>query len=234
MIVNAFRSWFLPLAALAFAGGTASQAPAQQPPPVPPRFAVAYVEVAPSSRDAFVAAFRTYRDASRRDGGFERLDLFEQTGWRGHFIVIEAWREPQDLEAHRAAAHVKSYRDAVDKIRTSGYDERPYRALSVGAASAAPGGAVHVIAHVDIGGQQPNAPAMLSQLAEESRKERGALRFDVLQNTTRQNHFTVIESWADEAAFNAHAAAAHTRRYRDTLQPISGSPLDERLARAVD
>ena len=32
----------------------------------------------------------------------------------------------------------------------------------------------------------------------------------------------------------SHAAAAHTKQYRDTLQPMAGGPLDERLYKAVD
>jgi quinol monooxygenase YgiN len=201
--------------------------------PLAPRLAVAYVEVAPSSRDALVTAFRRYDDASRVEAGYQRIELFEQSGRRGHFIIIESWSEPPQLEAHRAAAHTKTYRQTVDTIRVSGYDERPYQPLSVGPSRAPGGDAIHVIAHVDIGGQGTNAPALLTQLAEDSRKEPGSIRFDVLQNTARQNHFTVIETWASEAALNAHAAAAHTRRYRETLQPISGSPLDERQMQAV-
>ena len=50
----------------------------------------------------------------------------------------------------------------------------------------------------------------------------------------RANHFTVMEAWASDDDLAAHAAAAHTRKYRDTLQPISGSPLDERVLRAVE
>jgi quinol monooxygenase YgiN len=75
---------------------------------------------------------------------------------------------------------------------------------------------------------------MLTQLAEQSRKERGNLRFEVVQHAMRANHFTVMEAWASEDDRVAHAAAAHTRKYRDTLQPISGSPLDERVFRAVE
>ena len=104
-------------------------------------------------------------------------------------------------------------------------------------AAAGPAGAIHVVSHVDIGGGGAGlagAPAMLGALAEASRKERGNLRFDVLQHAIRANHFTVVESWADQAALDAHAAAAHTRRYRDALQPISGSPLDERIFLAVE
>ena len=75
---------------------------------------------------------------------------------------------------------------------------------------------------------------MLTRLAEASRKEQGCLRFDVLQHTMRANHFTVIEVWENQKALDAHAAAVHTKQYRDALQPMSGSPLDERVYKAVD
>jgi len=55
-----------------------------------------------------------------------------------------------------------------------------------------------------------------------------------LQHTTRANHFTVIETWENRKALDAHAAAQHTKLYRDRLQPMSGSPLDERLYKAVE
>ena len=57
----------------------------------------------------------------------------------------------------------------------------------------------------------------------------GNLRFDVLQHATRGNHFTVIETWSGQKALDDHAAATHTRQYRDELQPLTGSPLDERI-----
>ena len=75
---------------------------------------------------------------------------------------------------------------------------------------------------------------LLENLAEASRREPGNLRFDVLQHAMRGNHFTVVEQWQDEAALDAHVAAAHTREYRDALQPLTGSPLDERVYTAVD
>ena len=205
------------------------------PAPAPgPRFAVAYVEVMSSARNALIAAVSAYREASRREEGYERIELFAQPERPGHFVIIETWRDPQAFAAHGMAPHVRQFRDSLEAIRVSGYDERPYRALSVAPPPAAvPSQAIHLVAHVDIGGQQANVPGMLTQLAEESRKERGALRVDVLQNTVRQNHFTVVETWASRAAHEAHAAAPHTKRYRDTLQPISGSPLDERIVQSI-
>jgi quinol monooxygenase YgiN len=50
----------------------------------------------------------------------------------------------------------------------------------------------------------------------------------------RANHFTVIEEWQTAKTIETHAAAAHTKEYRNSLAPISGGPLDERLYKAVE
>ena len=199
-------------------------------------YAVSYVDVMPSARAAMVVALKQYRDASRKDGGYVRLDLLEQVGRPGHFAVVETWKDQQAFDAHGMAAHVRQFREALQPIRLSGYDERPYKTLNAASPSAARNGqALHVVAHVDtVGGPQADAPGLLNRLAEASRKEQGCLRFDVVQHTMRANHFTIIASWQDQKALDAHEAALHTKQYRDRLQPMSGSPVDERLYKAID
>src|SRR5712691_4101449 len=200
------------------------------------RYAVSYVDVMPSARAAAVAAFKPYRDTSRREDGYVRFDLVEQVGRPGHFAIVEVWKDQKAFDAHGMAAHAKQLLDALQPIRLSDYDQRPYKALTVAAATAVGNGqALHVVAHVDtVGGGQTDAPGLLTRLVEASRKEQGCLRFDVLQHTMRTNHFTVIEIWASRKALDAHAAALHTKQYRDRLQPMSGSPLDERLYKSVE
>jgi quinol monooxygenase YgiN len=199
----------------------------------PTVYAVSYVEVMPSSRAAAIAALRQYRDASRKQDGYGRLDLFEQIGWPGHFAIFEVWRDQKAFEAHTAAVQ-KALLDTLQPIRVSGFDQRPYKTLTVAPpSSAAASGAISVVSHVDVS-QDPRVPVMLRRQAEASRKEDGNLRFDVVQHTMRANHFTVIETWRNQQALDAHAAAAHTRQYRDELQPMTGSPLDERMHQAID
>src|SRR5207245_7037758 len=164
------------------------------------------------------------------------FELLEQTGRPGHFAIVETWKDQQTFDAHGMAAHVNQVRDALQSIRLSDYDQRPYKTLTVAPATTAGNrNAVHVVTHVDtVPGGQADAPGLLTRLAQASRLEHGCLRFDVLQHTMRANHFTVIETWENQKALDAHAAAAHTKQYRDALQPISGSPLDERVYKAVD
>jgi quinol monooxygenase YgiN len=208
-----------------------------QTPAVDAVFAVSYVDVTPSGRSRMLAAVKQYRDASRKEDGYVRADLLEQVGRPGHFAVIEAWRDQQAFDAHGSAAHVKQFRDAMEPVRVSGYDERPYRPISVASPRAAANAqAVQVVAHVDIaaGGAKIDAPGMLRRLAEASRSEQGCLRFDILQHAMRVNHFTVVEVWQNQDALDAHAATAHAKQYRNELQPVSGSPLDERVYKAIE
>jgi quinol monooxygenase YgiN len=198
-------------------------------------FAVAYVDVMPASKAAAVSAFKQYRDTSRKDEGFVRFDFFEQVGRPGRLAIIETWSNQKAFDAHAAAAHTKQWRSALDSIRLSDYDQRPYKPLSLGSPSTSSNDrSTYVVTHVDIGGQGTNASDLLRRLAETSRKEDGNLRFDVLQHAMRANHFTVIEVWQNQKALDTHAASAHTRQYREALGPISGSPLDERIYKVAE
>jgi quinol monooxygenase YgiN len=122
----------------------------------------------------------------------------------------------------------------MGSMRVSDYDQRPYKTLSVSSAhGGGNSGSRFVFAHVDIGGPG-NAADLLRRLAEDSRKEEGNLRFDVLQHTMRANHFMVIEEWQTAKALENHATAAHTKDYRNSLAPMAGSPLDERIYKVVE
>lgn len=103
------------------------------------------------------------------------------------------------------------------------------------AAAAAPDGAegpLYVVTHVDV---MPKSTAagreLLSQFAAETRKDPGAVRVEVLEELGRPNHSTVVEVWEGRKAYDDHLAAEHTRAYRAKLQPMLGSPFDERLHR---
>ena len=201
--------------------------------PADVRYAVTYVEVMPSARSTMAAALKQYGEMSRKDDGYVRFDLLEQMGRSGHYAIVETWRDQKAFDAHGMAAHVKMFRDRVESIRLSDYDQRPYKPLAVASATEGRGMPIHVVSHVD-SVPQGDALGMLSRLAEASHKEPGCLRFDIMQSTMRPNHFTVVETWQNQQALDAHAAASHTKRYRDEFQPLSGSPLDERLYAAVN
>jgi quinol monooxygenase YgiN len=216
---------------VALAGMAAMTVGAQVPATDPAYHAVAYVETASSASAGASRALTAYRDATTRLDGCLRVDVFEQIGRPGHWVVLESWRDQKAFEA-RDGGPKGRLTEALAPIRVSGYDERPYKTVSTAPPRDAGGAAVSVVSHVDVAPNPAVAP-MLARLAETSRQEAGNLRFDVLQHMMRANHFTVVETWRDQAALDAHVAAAHTKRYRDELQPMTGSPLDERVFKAT-
>jgi quinol monooxygenase YgiN len=197
-------------------------------------YAVSYVEAMASSIGKAIALLKQYRDTSAKQDGFVSVELFEQLGRPGHFALFEVWRDQKAFDARDAAAQ-KQLRDALQPMRVSDYDQRPYKTISVDdRRSGRPAASqVIVVSHVDVA-PNPQVAVMLKDLAEASRKEPGNVRFDVVQHTMRANHFTVVEVWRDQKALDAHVAAPHTRQYRDTLQPMTGSPLDERVYKFID
>ena len=91
---------------------------------------------------------------------------------------------------------------------------------------------LYVVTHVDVMPRFTKAArALLNQFAVESRKDAGAVRIEVYEELSRPNHSTVVEVWSGRQAYEDHLGADHTRAYRAKLQPMLGSPFDERLHR---
>ena len=198
-------------------------------------YTVSYVEVrsAASSRTAAMAAFGDYNAASSGEDGYVRFELFEEPARPGNFSIIETWRSQAEFDA-RGTSVQQALLDSLDPIRVSDYDQRPYKLLAVDSAPESAGrDAVYVITHVDVR-PSPEVSALLERMAEESRRDAGNLRFDVLLHTMRSNHFTIVEAWQSPAAHQTHVEAGHTRQYRDELGPFLGSPLDQRIYRPAE
>ena len=199
----------------------------------PTFYSVAYIEVKPSGRATAIQALKQYKTAQRINTASLSTELFEQVDRPGHLLLVETWQSQQAFDTGTPALR-KRLVDAIDPVRLSGWDQRPYKTLSVASGGAEPTGrSVFVISHVDVA-PDPKIAGMLKELAEKSRLEDGNVRFDVLAHTMRSNHFEVIEAWQNQKALDNHAAAAHTRQYRDDLQPALGSPLDERIFKAIE
>jgi quinol monooxygenase YgiN len=207
---------------------------AQPVPPVALTFhTVTYFEVVPANnaRAAAAAAIKAYTAACRNQDGFGSVESFEQLDRPGHFVLFETWRDAAAFEK-RDAAMQKQFTDALQPVRVSDVDRRPYKVLTVAPHGQANNQTLYVITHVDAS-PSPQLPMMLQRFAEDSRKDDGNLRFDIYQHTMRANHFTIIEAWRNRQAFDTHVAAPHTRQYRNEYGPMAGSPLDERLFEAV-
>jgi quinol monooxygenase YgiN len=194
-------------------------------------YSVSYIDVNPISRSMALTSLRRYRDVSHKHADHIRTEIFEQADRPGRFVLVETWKTTAAFDANSDVR--KELTDAIQPVRLSDWDVRPYKTLIVPPTAAeADDDDIIVITHVDVS-PDPKVAPLLVTLAEASRREEGNLRFDVLLHTMRANHFEIIESWKNRKALDAHSAAVHTKKYRDDLQQFLGSPLDERLFRSI-
>jgi quinol monooxygenase YgiN len=200
-----------------------------------PAYLVAYFEVAPTAATQTAGLLRQYAGNSRTEDGNASIDVFEEIGRPNRFAIVEAWRDKKAAEAHGSSAPESTLRERLQPLLASPLDVRPSGALSV-AAPKGPAGAdaIFVLTHVDVvptGKDQ--GIVLVKELAEAGRKDPANLRFDVLQQDSRPNHFTLVETWRDRSAFDANVTAAYTKDFRQKLTPLSGALYDERLYQAL-
>lgn len=197
---------------------------------------VSYLEVVSASAREAAALLRRYRDSRRAAEGNRRLDVLQQRDRPDHFAILELWTDEPALEAHTRAAPTGQLAEQLRGLLVSPCDERLHRRLWLGSTPTSEAvGATYVLTHADaVPPAKDDAIDGLKELAEASRNDDGNLRYEVLQQRSRPNHFTIVEVWRSEPAREAHVMAAHTRRFRERFQPMTGSLYDERLYDAVD
>ncbi|MGE0394010.1 MAG: putative quinol monooxygenase [Vicinamibacterales bacterium] len=217
---------------LASAAAVVSQTPA--PPaglPPGPVYLVTYLEVTPAAESRTAAVLQRYRQATRREAGSLRVEALQGLHRRSHFALVEAWRDQDAVDAHRGAAHTAALRSAIERDGHAPPDERVLRSTVAGpiAEGVVPRAAVFVLTHADALPPASRGTEVLLPLAEASRREAGNVRFEVLVQAARLNHFTLVEVWRDRQAFDAHAVAPHTRDFRTKFLRVTGALYDERL-----
>jgi quinol monooxygenase YgiN len=213
-----------------------AQTPAAAPPPVPadvsPLYVVTYVELKPTQNSEGAAVLKTWRDAQRKAEGNQRAEVVRHATRPGQFVVLAAWKNKAAFDAHVVAA--QPFRDRLHSLRNAPADDRFHNALSVGSLEAVRG-AVHVVTHVDvIPPRREDAVAALKLLGDAARAAEGNVRYEVVQQTNRPNHFTVVEAWRSREAYEANSMSGHQREFRDKLAQMTGALYDERLYQPLD
>jgi quinol monooxygenase YgiN len=221
-------------------GESSAQTPAA-PPPAPPAieghvYAVTYVEVMPPSRADAAALLKGYREATRKEDGNLRCEVVQRLDQPHQFAILEIWKDQKAFDVHAKGPTVADRREKIAAMRNAPTDERVHGGLSVGPiATTASRDAIYVVTHVDvIPPRKDDGVAALKRLGDESRRGEGNLRFEVVQQGNRPNHFTVVEIWRDAKAVEKHSMAPATREFRDRLATMTGALYDERMYRAVD
>jgi quinol monooxygenase YgiN len=199
-------------------------------------YVATYVEVAPAAAGQAIALIKELSTATRAEDGNLRFQAIQERGRPNRLIVLDAWKDQKAFEAHGKAAPVTAFRQKLGAIQNAPYDERvngPFLAAAALPASAR--GSVWVVTHVDVPPpSKDGVMVLLKTLAEVTRKEPGNLMYEAVQQTSRPNHFTVVEVWKNAKAFDAHGTAASTRQFREKFGPMAGALYDERLYKAVE
>ena len=199
-------------------------------------YVITYVEVMANAIAPGVSLLQAYRDASRKEDGYLRFNVLQEIDRPNRFAILEAWRNPAALDAHAKAASSLQFRDKLKAIETAPYDERIINGLVAEKGKKAAGpGMIYVVTHVDVvPAGKDDCMAALKATAIESANDLGNISYDAFRQANRGNHFTVVEAWVDKVAFDIHAAAAHTRAFREEIAPIIGALYDDRLYQALN
>jgi quinol monooxygenase YgiN len=199
-------------------------------------YVVSYLEVAPpSARSAAISELRALRDASRKEAGNSGFEVLQRSGQSQQFAILEVWKNANAQATHAAAADTMQVRDKLKPYLAAPIDERLHTGFAVGQSKGSGPGSVYVLTHVDlIGAKKDEGLAALKQFRIDGAQDEGLLRYDVLQQSSRPNHLTLVEVWRGRAALEKHEEAAHTRKFREALLPMSGSLYDQRIYQPIN
>ena len=198
-------------------------------------YVVTYIEVSPSSIQQAMVLIAAEADAGRNDDGNLLFEALQRIGQPNHFVLLQTWTNPEAQQSHRDSGRTTAFREALAPLLYSPYDERLHVELVSETRYSEPtADAVYAVTHVDV---TPNnvEPALehLQTMAAASLAEASNERFEVLVQSNRRNHFSVVERWENADAQLAHIDASHSRSFRESVYPLSGALYDERLYRAL-
>lgn len=89
---------------------------------------------------------------------------------------------------------------------------------------------VHVVARVVAMPEYvEQVKAILMELIEPTRKRKGCIQYQLLQNHAESTDFTFVEEWTDNAALDAHLASDHIETASAKLEGLIASEPDIRL-----
>jgi quinol monooxygenase YgiN len=197
-------------------------------------YVVSYVEASPATQDGVRAALRKLRDSGRKEAGNTSFDILQRIG-EPHFVVLEVWKDAKAQADHAAATETRQARESLKPLLIAPYDERVNFAFATGPSGKPRARSLYVVTHVDfVGAKKDDGLAAIKPMAAASASEKGVERYEVLQQTTRPNHITLVEVWRSRAALEAHMQSEPMRKFREQLLPIGGALYDQRLYRLVN
>lgn len=207
----------------------------------PATYDLIYIEVAPGDIAKSITLLRAEEAAGTAGTGNLAFRVLQRHPDLNQFLIVGLWADHASLVAYQEAVSTTQFRAALRPMMIAPYDERPNIGFLTNAArdqavlSVAPKNTLFAFAHIDI---DPEHKAIgvraIDKLFPESTTVSGNLAFDVLNQSSRANHFTLFEAWRNEGAFTDYKEQKYVRTFRDALLPIMGSIYEERLYQPID
>ena len=195
-------------------------------------YVVSYLEAAAASQGRVAMMLRQLADASRKEGAM-RYEVLQRTTDLNQFLLLEIWKDRRALDAHASVAHTRQFREQVAPLLLAPIDERLCVATMV-APLREGRGTVYAVTHIDVPGMSRDAAMRLMQpLIDQSRNDPGNVRFDLVHQENRTNHFTAIEAWTDQKSGDVHQLAPYTRTFRREITPLLCALYDQRWYRPL-
>jgi len=149
-------------------------------------------------------------------------------------VIGGTWKDQQDYDAHLAAAHTKQANAALGSHLIAPIDTHLGTQMIAQTLHAPPTGSVYGITHIAVlPDKSDDMYAALIKYAAATRQAPGNLGYDPARDSSRSNHFSIVEIWKDQPAAEAYEAAVPSREFRAILAPITGPHYDRRWYKAL-
>jgi quinol monooxygenase YgiN len=231
MFIKRLLFMFLFIAVLSSLGGPAlAQAAPQQ-------LVVTYVEFKPADTKAGAQLLEELAERAEASSGVVNFDVLEQIDRPSFFALFEVWTSAQAFSDFQSSSATQAILPQLTNLLEAPLDERLANLL----AGTVPTQSQHaearqifVVTHVDSDPQfVPQIVPLLDAFVNDSLNDSGVQSFALLSQTPTPNHFQLVETFANQQAFDAHVSALHTVEFRNSTTGFLGAPYDERLYQLV-
>lgn len=90
---------------------------------------VIHIDAMPQFTERASTLLFGFRNDSLREAGSKTFEVLQEIDHPNHFTLVEAWRSEKDYEAHNISVQTRHFRDQLQAMLGSPFDERIHREL---------------------------------------------------------------------------------------------------------
>lgn len=91
---------------------------------------VIHIDARPADTRSAMALLDGFRRSSLHDAGAKGFEVLQEIGHPNHFTLVEKWLDEKTYEDHNLARHTRHFRDRLQPMLASPFDERIHSELS--------------------------------------------------------------------------------------------------------